>query len=168
MSTVLVLMIASGICAHISGPEGVCRVEAFVSSEKTTDDARWTCSKLDRASYIGHCVHGKLDGLSLVIADGSTKDGKEAFISYYLDGRIAYPALTSWLVGDLNFGAQEQRQNYGCVYFGKWDRSAERCGRFAEIYGSDLFTESNAQKIRDGSLDLSQYRDKFLESLAQK
>src|ERR1035437_91388 len=153
---------------EISGPEGTCRVEAFVSSEKTTDEAAWTCSKLDRASYVGHCVHGKLDGLSLVIADGSTKGVKEAFISYFLEGRLAYPALTSTLAGDMNFGVQEQRKSYGCVYFGRWDRSAERCGRFTEIYGSDIFTESNAQKVRDGTFDFSHYRAKFLEFLQEK
>jgi hypothetical protein len=152
----------------IGGPEGICRVEAFVSSEKTTDHAAWTCSKLDRASYVGHCVHGKLEGLSLVVADGSTKGVKEAFISYFLEGRMAYPALTSSLAGDMNFGVQEQRKSYGCAYFGKWDRSAERCGRFAVMYGADIFTESNAQKLRDGTFDFSHYSAKFLEFLQQK
>jgi hypothetical protein len=153
---------------EISGPEGTCRVEAFVFGEKTTDEAAYTCSKLDRASYVGHCVRGKLDGLSLVIADGSTKGVKEAFISYFLEGRIAYPVLTSTLTGNMNFGVQEQRKSYGCVYFGKWDRSAERCGRFTEIYGTDIFAESNAQKLRDGTFDLNHYRAKFLESLPRE
>lgn len=149
----------------ISGPEGPCRVEAFVSSEKTTDEDSWTCSKLDRASYVGHCVHGKLEGLSVVTADGSTKEVKEAFFSYFLKGRIAYPALRSILAGDLNLGVQEQKESYGCVYFGKWDRSAERCGRFTQIYGADFFTETNAQKLRDGTFDLSYYNAKFLDFL---
>src|SRR4029077_11963386 len=57
---------------EITGPEGPCRVEAFVAGETTqNDEARFTCKKLDRATYVGHCSKGKLDGLSLVIADGS-------------------------------------------------------------------------------------------------
>lgn len=152
----------------ISGPEGTCHVEAFVFSEKKFDEAAYTCSKLDRSSYVGHCIHGKLDGLSLVIADGRTKHTREAFISYFREGRIAYPALTSYLTGDTNFGVREQKSSYGCVYFGRWDESGERCGRFTEIYGTDLFTESNAQKLRDGVFDLSQYRAKFLEFMQDR
>ena len=152
----------------INGPEGACRVEAFVSSEKTTDDAAYSCSKLDRSSYVGHCVHGKLDGLSLVVADGSTKPSREAFISYFHEGRIADPALRSYLTGDTNFGVQEKRRSYGCVYFGKWDESAKRCERFTEIYGTDIFTESNAQKLRDGNFDLSYYHARFLDFLQRK
>jgi TonB family protein len=148
----------------ISGSEGTCHVRAFVGGEKDPiDEAAHTCTKLDRASYVGHCVHGNLDGLALVIADGSTKQGKEAFLSYFLDGRIAYPALTSDLTGGANFGVDEKRRSYGCVYFGKWDDSARRCGRFIQIYGPDIFTESNAQKLRDGGFDLTTYRAKFLE-----
>jgi len=153
---------------EISGSEGTCHVEAFVYGEKTADKAGNTCSKLDRSSYVGHCLNGKLDGLSLVIADGSTKVVKEAFISYFVDGRIAYPALTSFLIGDLNFGVREKVLNYGCVYFGKWDESAKRCTRFREIYGGDILTESNAQKLRDGSFNLSYYRGKFLEFVQRK
>jgi TonB family protein len=152
----------------ISGPEGTCRVEAFVFSEKKNDETAYTCSKLDRSTYVGHCVHGKLDGLSLVIADGKTKHTREAFISYFYEGRIAYPALTSYLTGDTNFGVQGPKSSYGCIYFGRWDKSAERCGRFMEIYGTDLFTESNAQKLRDGVFDLSHYRAKFLEFMQDR
>ena len=152
----------------IGGPEGTCRVEAFAFSEKDGDEAAYTCSKLDRSSYVGRCVNGKLDGLSLVIVDGRTKQNREAFISYFHEGRPAYPALTSFLTGDTNFGVREKKSSYGCVYFGRWDKSAERCGRFAEIYGMDLFTESNAQKLRDGGFDLSHYRDKFLEFMQDR
>ena len=49
----------------IRGPEDPCRVEAFVAGETTkNDEARFTCSKLEGATYVGHCVKGKLDGLS--------------------------------------------------------------------------------------------------------
>lgn len=153
----------------ISGPEGLCRVEAFVWGETAkNDEARFTCSKLDRATYVGHCVKGKVDGVSLVIADGSKKLAKEAFISYFDEGRIAYPALTSWFTGDNNFGVDEKGQGYGCVYFGKWDKSSERCGLFMEVYGKDIFTESNAQKLRDGTFDLDYYRAKFLDFVQRK
>jgi hypothetical protein len=155
------------IC-KISGPEGPCAVEAFVSGEARIDEASLTCGKLDRATYVGRCIHGKLDGLSLVIADGSKKRVKEAFISYFNQGRMAYPALTSILAGDVNFGVQEPGRSYGCVYFGKWDKSSERCALFIEIYGIGLFTESNAQKLRDGTFDLDNYRAKFLEFMQRK
>jgi hypothetical protein len=153
----------------ISGPEGTCHVEAFVWGETTkNDEARYTCSKLDRATYVGHCVRGKLDGLSLVIADGSKKLAKEAYISYFDEGRIAYPALTSWLGGDNNFGVHEKSKGYGCVYFGKWDKSSERCELFIKIYGNDIFSEPNAQKLRDGTFDLDYYRAKFLDFVQRK
>jgi hypothetical protein len=153
---------------EISGPEGRCRVEAFVFGETKVDEASFTCGKLDRATYVGRCIHGKLDGLSLVFADGSKKRVKEAFISYFEQGRIAYPALTSFLAGDANFGVQEQGKSYGCVYFGKWDKSSERCALFIKIYGTDFFTESNAQALRDGTFDLDNYRAKFLEFVQRK
>jgi TonB family protein len=152
----------------VTGSEGTCRVEAFVFGEKNGDGAAYTCSKLDKSSYVGHCVDGKLDGLSLVIADGKSKQTREAFISYFDKGRIAYPALTSYLSGDTNFGVRQQHGSYGCVYFGRWDQSAERCERFTRIYGPDLFTESNAQKLRDGVFDLGHYRAKFLEFMQDK
>jgi TonB family protein len=152
----------------VAGPEGDCRVEAFVFSETNNDQSGYTCRKLDRATYVGHCVHGKLDGLSVVIADGSTKITREAFISYFLEGRIAYPAMTSYLRGDTNFGVRDQRSSNGCVYFGKWDRSAEQCKGFTEIYGKDIFTESNAQKLRDGTFDLGHYSANFVEFMQQK
>lgn len=149
---------------ELGGSDGTCHVEAFVWGEKPPSDAAaYTCTKLDKASYVGHCVRGNLEGVSLVIADGTTKEGKEAFISYFVGGRIAYPALSSYLIGDLNFGVHEINYGYGCVYFGKWDQSAKRCNRFAQIYGADIFTESNAKKLRDGTFDLSQYRSKFFD-----
>jgi len=153
---------------EISGSEGRCRVEAFVSGETKVDEASLTCAKLDRATYVGRCSHGKLDGLSLVIADGSKKEVKEAFISYFSQGKMAYPAITSVLERIPNFGVQELRQSYGCVYFGKWDKSGERCAQFIIIYGMDLFTESNAQNLRNGTFDLDIYRTKFLEFMGRK
>jgi len=153
---------------EISGPEGPCGVEAFVGEELQVDEARYSCSKLDRATYTGHCVKGKLDGFSLVTADGSKKNTRQAFLSYFDEGRLAYPALTSFLVGTVNLGVEEKGKSYGCVYFGKWDRSSERCPLFIQIYGKDLFTEPNAQKLRDGTFDLSYYRVKFLEFMQQK
>lgn len=152
----------------INGPEGPCEVEAFAHGETPNDDAKFKCSKLDRATYAGHCTNGKLHGLSLVVADGGKKLHKEAYISYFDGGRIAYPALTSFLVDDGNFGVTESGKSYGCVYFGKWDKTSERCSLFVQIYGKDLFTESNAEKLRDGTFDLDVYRAKFLEFMRQK
>jgi hypothetical protein len=65
-----------------------------------------------------------------------------------------------------NFGAQEELQSYGCVYFGEWDRSSDRCSLFIEIYGKDLFTEANARALRYGTFDLNHYRAKFIEACA--
>jgi TonB family protein len=146
----------------IEGPEGVCRVEAFVSGEKSSDSDAHSCNKLNKATYFGHCVGGKLDGLSLVIADGSSKSNKESFLSYFSRGRMAYPAVTSYFDGSLSFGVKEIMSSYGCVYFGKWDRSEERCKALIDVYGVDLFSESNAQKLRDGAFDLDRYRTRFM------
>lgn len=163
---------------RINGPEGPCDVEAFVAGETDKDKNGHTCAKLDRSTYLGHCSGGKLDGFSIVIADGSAKGTKEAFVSYFLEGHIAYPTLTSFLAADMNFGVDDlnckigkleaPRCGYGCVYFGKWDHSAERCGRFSQIYGADIFTDSNAQKLRDGTFDLSHYRAKFFDFLQRQ
>jgi hypothetical protein len=152
----------------INGSEGPCGVEAFVFGEKNDDSARYTCRKLNKSNYVGHCVNGKLDGLSLVVADGEDKLSREAYISYFDQGRIAYPALTSWLTGNANFGVRQKDSSFGCVYFGKWDMSADRCAQFIEIYGRDLFTEANAEKLKDGIFDLDYYRSKFIEFVQQK
>jgi len=151
----------------IDGPEGKCEVEAFVFSETNDDKDRYTCGKLDKSNYIGRCVNGKLEGLSVVLADGKKKKLKEAFISYFHEGHIAYPILTSYLEKDLNFGAQQKQMSYGCVYFGQWDKSAEKCKRFIQAYGPEIFTESNALSLRNGTFNLKPYRanfSKFMES----
>jgi len=152
----------------ISGPDGPCRVEAFAHGEIREDEARFTCAKLDRATYVGHCTKGKLDGFALVTADGSKKHFKEAYLSYFYEGHIAYPALTSFLAGDNNLGVDAKGMSSGCVYFGKWDRTSERCALFTQIYGKDFFTESTAQKLRDGTFDFDKYRAKFLAFMQQK
>ena len=151
----------------INGPEGPCGVEAFVHGETREDGSRFTCAKLERASYAGHCTKGKLDGFALVVADGSKKLSSEAYISYFHEGHIAYPALTSFLTGTNNLGVDAGRMSYGCVYFGKWDSSADRCALFIKIFGNDLFTESNAQKLRDGTFDLETYAARFYEFMRQ-
>jgi hypothetical protein len=144
--------------------------------ETNNDNSANRCTKLDRSTYVGSCVDGKLEGLSIVIADGTTKQAKEAFISYFVKGRMAYPALTSFLTGDTNFGVDDlackvgkmevTRCGYGCVYFGKRDKSAERCGRFSEMFGPDIFSEPNALKLRDGTFDLSNYGAKFSDFIS--
>ena len=156
----------------IKGPDGPCQVEAFVSGELSQDPSAYTCSKLDRASYVGHCVNGALEGVSVVIADGTSKHTREAFVSYFCMGGMAYPALTSWL--DENqpkfFGVHEKSRSYGCVVFGRWDNSRTRgsCPRFMDIYGSDIFTESNVQGLRDGTFNLNNYAAKFIEYVQGK
>ena len=152
----------------IRGPEGPCAVEAFVGGEANVDESRYTCEKLDKAAYVGHCLNGKLEGLSIANANGTRKHSKEAFLSYFAEGKIAYPALTSWVSGTLNFGMDNEEWSYGCVYFGKWDRSSERCPLFIQVYGQDLLTEANAKALRDGTFDLNHYRGKFLEFVEPK
>jgi hypothetical protein len=152
----------------ISGPEGPCKVEAFAHGEIKIDEAKYTCGKLDRATYVGECVKGKLNGFSLVIADGSKKRTKEAYLSYFDEGRIAYPALTSFLIDDRNFGVDENARSYGCVFFSKWDKTRERCARFIDVYGEEFFTDSNAQSLRDGTFPVDKYRTKFFDFLQRK
>lgn len=76
---------------QVQGPDGPCDVEVFVFDETKNDNSAHTCTKLDRSTYVGHCVQGKLEGLSLVMADGTTKHSKEAFISYFLGGGLFIP-----------------------------------------------------------------------------
>src|ERR1019366_5585499 len=80
----------------ISGPDGPCQIEAFIGGEKTEDPERYTCRKLDRATYVGRCINGKLEGLSVVLAEGSAKDGAEWVLTYFDKGRVAFPALMAY------------------------------------------------------------------------
>jgi hypothetical protein len=148
----------------IKGSAGSCQVQAFVMGESTQDRYGYTGSKMDRATFVGQCVGGYLEGVSIVIAEGSTKVNREAFVSYFSKGRIAYPALRTFLDVDiLNLGVQEKNNSYGCVYFGKWDRSdtSYACPKFKVIFGNDIFSESNARALRNGSFDLSKYSNNF-------
>jgi hypothetical protein len=148
----------------IKGSAGPCQIQAFVFPELNQDPSAYTCSKLDQATYVGQCAGGALEGVSVVIADGTTKGSREAFVSYFSAGRIAYPALTAYLDGDdLNFGVREKGSSYGCVYFGRWDTSDTRdgCRKFKKFYGSDIFAETNARSLRHGSFNLSKYSTNF-------
>ena len=151
----------------ISGSGGPCGVEAFVSAESTRDPLSYSCAKLNKATYTGRCVDGTLEGVAVVIADGTGKLSKEAFVAYFSRGRIAWPALTSYVSESskpLDFGVQERQRSYGCVYFGSWDRSNERegCRRFRQIFGDDIFSETNARALRDNSFDLEKYRSRYI------
>ncbi len=150
----------------IKGSAGPCQVQTFVFGESRQDPSAYSCSKLDRATYVGQCVDGALEGVSIVIADGTTKKSREAFVSYFSQGRIAYPALKAYLDGNnLNFGVREKGSSYGCVYFGKWDASDSRdgCRKFKTFYGSDIFAETNARSLRQGSFNLSHYATNFMK-----
>lgn len=155
----------------ITGPEGPCQVEAFVGGEMRQDQAAYTCSKLDRASYSGQCVDGALQGVCLVNADGSTKSSKEAVLSYFSKGRIAYPALISFFDERFppNFSVQEITRSYGCVYFGEWDQSKTRlsCPKIIDAFGNDIFTESNALAMKNGTFDLARYAARFSDYVQQ-
>jgi hypothetical protein len=151
----------------ISGSGGPCDVEAFVWGETSKDSLAHTCAKLNKATYTGTCVEGALDGVALVIADGTGKVSKEAFVAYFSKGKIAYPALTSYVSASseqLNLGARERRRSYGCVYFGGWDRSDERagCRHLRKAFGDDIFSEANARALREDSFDLAKYRSRFM------
>jgi hypothetical protein len=155
----------------ISGLDGYCGVDAFVWSETSKDRFSNTCAKLNKATYVGNCVAGAVEGVAVVIADGSGKSSKEAFVSYFSKGKIAYPALTSYVSAsaELNFGVQERRKSYGCVYFGSWDRSNERegCRRIKDIFGDDILAETNARALRDNSFDLDKYRSRFMAFISR-
>jgi hypothetical protein len=142
----------------IRGPDGPCQVEAFIASEKADDPASYTCRKLDRATYLGRCINGKLEGLSVVLAEGSAKDTGEWVLTYFDKGRMAFPALMAYRDRKL-IGIREERMVYGCVFFGQWDRSATRdsCPKFIEIWGREIFSESTLQSLKDGTFSLNRY-----------
>ena len=150
---------AATLCS-IRGSDGPCQVEAFVGREGVNDLSGNTCRKLDRATYIGRCSNGKLDGMALVNANGSTKSTPTTFLSYFSAGRIAYPALQAFSdAGTLTLAIDEENQIYGCVVFHRWDQSKTRdaCPRFRSIYGDELFSESSARAMLNGSIDLAHY-----------
>jgi hypothetical protein len=150
----------------IQEPDGPCQVEAFVGAQSYHDPNTYTCSKLDRATYIGHCKDGTLDGLSIVKATGSTNSMPHSALAYFSQGRIAYPWLIAFLSeGKLTLGISEKDNIYGCVVFGRggWDQSdtRESCPTFKKIFGNNLFSEANGRALLDGSLDLTSYNTKF-------
>jgi hypothetical protein len=151
----------------ISGPDGPCQIEAFIGGEKTEDPERYTCRKLDRATYVGRCINGKLEGLSVVLAEGSAKDGAEWVLTYFDKGRVAFPALMAYR--DQKFiGILEERSLYGCVLFGQWDHSAtqESCPKFIEIWGREIFSESTLQSLKKGTFDLNRYGPSFVKYIS--
>lgn len=154
----------------ISGPDGPCQIEAFIGGEKTGDPERYTCRKLDRATYVGRCINGKLEGLSVVLAEGSAKDGAEWVLTYFDKGRVAFPALMAYR--DQKFiGIREERSIYGCVVFGvfgQWDRSATRdgCLKFIEIWGREIFGESTLRSLKDGTFNLNRYGPGFVKYIS--
>lgn len=144
----------------IKGLSGPCQVQAFVTAAPGQDPR----SYLDRATYVGNCVDGFLEGVSLVITDRATVANRQAFMSYFSKGRIAYPILDSFLdIDELNFGVEEMVVSYGCVYFGKWDKSDTRvgCQKIKKFYGEDILSESNARDLRNGSFNLAKYQANF-------
>ena len=149
----------------ISGPDGPCKIEAFIGGEKTEDLERYTCRKLDRATYVGRCINGKLEGLSVVLAEGSAKDGAEWVLTYFDKGRMAFPALMAYRDG---IGVREERVLYGCVVFGQWDRSATRdsCPKFIEIWGREIFSKSTLQSLKDGTFNLNRYGPGFVKYIS--
>ena len=151
----------------ISGPDGPCQIEAFIGGEKTGDPERYTCRKLDRATYVGRCINGKLEGLSVVLAEGSAKDGAEWVLTYFDKGRVAFPALMAYR--DQKFiGIREERSSYGCVVFGQWDRSTTRdgCLKFIEIWGREIFGESTLRSLKDGTFNLNRYGPGFVKYIS--
>jgi hypothetical protein len=151
----------------ISGPDGPCQVEAFVAGEKKDDPASYTCRKLDRATYLGHCINGNLEGLSVLLAEGSAKDTGEWVFTYFDKGRLAFPALMAFRDGEL-IGIREEQMIYGCVGFGHWDRSAtlNSCPKFIEIWGSKIFSESTLQSLKKGTFDLNRYGPSFVKYIS--
>jgi len=149
----------------ISAPDGRrCKIQAFVEMESSDDPYAYTSGKLDRATYVGDCVNGFLEGVSIVIADGTKKQAREAYIAYFLNGRIAYPALKSYIDDvELNFGVKERTFSQGCVYYERWNRTNTKvsCKKLKNIYGDDIFSEFNARALRNGSFDLTKYRRNF-------
>jgi hypothetical protein len=159
-----------GSMCSIGGTDVPCLVEPFVSGETTTDRAAFTCAKLDRALYEGNCIKGALNGLAVVVADGSAKSIREGYLAYFSHGRMLFPALTASVYESRpNLGVQEQRMSYWCVSYGDWDQSSTKpgCARFREVFGNDIFSESNARALADGKFDLAKYRGAFVDFLAR-
>src|ERR1039457_654073 len=99
----------------ISGPDGPCQIEAFIGGEKTEDPERYPCRKLDRATYVGRCINGKLEGLSVVLAEGSAKSGAATVASSLasLESGIAPPL--AMVVSNLSkSGAARFSENRSC------------------------------------------------------
>lgn len=155
------------LCA-INGTGGPCHVEAFVFGESTTDRTAYTCAKLDRATYQGRCVDGKLEGVAVVFAEGTAKLEAEAYLSYFSRGRLVYPAVTTRLNSQpVFFGVHERRRSYGCIFYGLWDQSKtrENCVRLRKVYGDDVFSQDTARALNNRSFNLEKYAENFRQYL---
>jgi hypothetical protein len=164
------------IMCSITGSAGPRQVEPFASNETSVDPSAGTCTKLDRARYLGRCgadSGGRLEGVCVILADGSTKVEREAYLAYFSSGRILYPALTSFLNEDvLNFGVKffgvESSGSMGCVWFGRFNISdtEKNCIALKRMFGTDIFSEAAAHALRDGSFDASHSSAIFTEFMS--
>jgi hypothetical protein len=85
-------------------------------------------------------------------------------VAVFSRGKIVYPALATFAEGEIrNLSIQDGTGIYSCVVFGKWDDSDTKfsCPKIKAAFGSDIFSESNAQALRNGTFDLSKYSDNF-------
>lgn len=139
----------------------------LIGARRIARPERYTCRKLDRATYFGRCINGKLEGLSVVLAEGSAKDGAEWVLTYFDKGRVAFPALMAYRDQKL-IGIREERSMYGCVVFGQWDRSATRdsCLKFIAIWGREIFGESTLRSLKDGTFNLNRYGPGFVKYIS--
>ena len=155
----------------INGVDGPAKIQTFIGGETTTDSFGYTQYKLDRSFYYsGESSNGYLNGLVLLLADGSKKHVKETFLCYVCDGQVAYPLISVYKFfwdesapgppqfknkWHTNTSITEPTCSYGFV---NGDRMA---AELIKIYGSIIDTEAFQNAVLNESLNIEDLTNSF-------
>ncbi len=160
----------------VTGERGDCKIEAFAGSETSTDKDGHLTSKINRSEYWGgECKNGFLNGFVLMNVYGDKKVVRENILAYFVDGRIAYPFIRTWLKDDnqLFVGIEEPGKSYGCVYSGDHNWSDyksyyPKCTWIKEVFGEQIFTNQFMSDFKQGTVNIKDLEKKFKEFVKRK
>lgn len=162
----------------VDGINGSVTIQAFVGGESTDDHWGYTAKKLDESWYIsGENIDGKMNGLMILLANGSKKSSPDTFIGYVCDGYIAYPLL-SLGSGNADFlptthrlygryyryiGVQEIRTSYSEYTSLRGDEYNNRPMfiQLMKIYGTQIASPEFLTQGCDGNFDIKQLNENF-------
>lgn len=155
----------------INGVDGPAKIQTFIGGEYSEDSFGYTQYKLDKSFYYsGESSNGYLNGLVMLLADGSEKHTKETFLCYVCDGQVAYPLISvykyfwdesepgppqfknKWHTGT---SIEEPTCSYG------FNKGFSMDDELIKVYGPIIATESFQNAVLDGSLNIEDITNSF-------